>query len=67
MVVNDLTALKKEKENFRSLPINKKVDAAMIQRNFMQIKEDIENIRIAEMDRIMNDPALAALVVSKQM
>lgn len=64
-VINDLAALKKEKENFKPLPIIKKVDAGIVHRNFLQVKEDIENLRISEMDRIMNDPALAALVVSK--
>jgi hypothetical protein len=64
-VVNDLVALKKEKETFKPFPVIKQVDTAVIQRNFIQIKEDIENLKIAELDRINNDPALAALVVSK--
>jgi len=64
-VVNDLAALTKEKKNFKPLPVIKQVDAGIIQRNFIQIKEDIENLRIAEMDRIMNDSTLAGLVVAK--
>jgi hypothetical protein len=64
-VINDLAVLKKEKENFQPLPVIKQVDAAIIQRNFIQIKEDIENLKIAELDRISSDPALAAFVVSK--
>lgn len=65
-VVNDLSALKKEKESLKPLPVIKHVDAGIIQRNFIQIKEDIENLRISEMDRIMNDSSLSALVVTKQ-
>jgi hypothetical protein len=34
-VVNDLDALKREKERFRPLPVIKPVDAGMIQRNFL--------------------------------
>jgi YWFCY protein/TraM recognition site of TraD and TraG len=64
-VINDLAALKKEKENFKPLPIIKKVDAGIVHQNFLQVKQDIENLRISEMDRIMNDPALAAFIVSK--
>ncbi len=64
-VINDLAALKKEKQNFKPLPIIKQVDAAIIQRNFIQIKQDIENLRIAEMDRILNDTTLSALVVKR--
>ncbi|HMI63691.1 MAG TPA: hypothetical protein VK518_22400 [Puia sp.] len=64
-MINDLAALKKEKENFKPLPIIKQVDAVIIQRNFLQIKQDIENLKISEMDRILNDPALSGLVVSK--
>jgi hypothetical protein len=42
-VINDLVALKKGKENFKPLPVIMQVDTAVIQRNFIQIKKDIEN------------------------
>jgi hypothetical protein len=64
-VINDLQAIKKEKERFMPLPVIKKVDAGVIQRNFTQIKEDIEDLRINEMDRINNDSSLSSLIVRK--
>ena len=37
----------------------------MVQKNYLQIKRDVEDIVIAEMDRMMGDPELTGLMVKK--
>ena len=37
----------------------------MVQRNYFQIKQDIQDIIQSEMERLINDPGLAHLVVRK--
>ncbi|WP_431213833.1 YWFCY domain-containing protein [Puia sp. P3] len=64
-VVNDLAAITREKKQFVPLPVIKKVDAGTIQRNFLQIKTDIEDLKISELERINSDPSLARLIVTK--
>lgn len=43
-ILNDHKALKNEIENYREIPIIHKIDSGMIQRNYIQIKQDIEDI-----------------------
>jgi hypothetical protein len=64
-IVNDHESLKKEQENYKPLPMVRQVDAGMIQRNYLQIKQDVEDLVNAETERMMSDPALAGLVVRK--
>jgi hypothetical protein len=37
----------------------------MVQRNYLQIKQDIQNIINSEMERLLNDPGLGHLVIKK--
>ncbi|MDB5276145.1 MAG: Type secretory pathway VirD4 component-like protein [Ferruginibacter sp.] len=60
---NDHSAIKKEQENYQPLPVVRQVDNTMVKQNYLQIKQDVENLVMAEMERILSDPALAALVV----
>ena len=62
---NDHAKLKKEQENYKPLPIIRNVDNGMVQKNYLQIKQDVEDIVIAEMDRMMGDPELTGLIVKK--
>jgi TusA-related sulfurtransferase len=64
-IENDHEALKLEQEKYKEIPIIRKLDNGIIQRNYLQIKEDIQNIIQSEMKRVMDDPALSLLVISK--
>lgn len=64
-IVNDHEALGKEEENYKEIPPVRKLDNAMIQQNYMQIKQDMQDIIYTEMERLLNDPALAHLIVRK--
>jgi hypothetical protein len=43
----------------------RKLDNSMVQRNYLQVKKDIRNIKNAEMERLVNDPALVHLGIKK--
>ena len=64
-IINDHEALRKEMENYKEIPPVRKLDNAMIHRNYLQIKQDIQDINHSEMERLLNDPALAYLVLKK--
>ncbi|HMR93284.1 MAG TPA: conjugal transfer protein MobC, partial [Chitinophagaceae bacterium] len=64
-VQNDHNGLKKEQDNYWPLPEVRKVDAAIVHRNYLQIKQDVDDLVAAEIERMMGDPELKRLVVRK--
>ncbi|WP_173968108.1 conjugal transfer protein MobC [Flavobacterium collinsii] len=64
-IINDHEALKKEQDNYVDIPVIRKVDNAMVQRNYLQIKKDIKDIIYAEKERLLNDIELSHLVIKK--
>jgi len=65
-MVLDLPGLTREKKEFSPVPIVNDISGGKIQRNFMQIKQDIENLKVSELERIQADPNLARYIVAKQ-
>lgn len=64
-ILNDHAGLKKEEESYKEIAAIRKIDNSMVQRNFIQVKQDIQDIIHAEISRLLNDPSLAHLVVKK--
>ena len=64
-ILNDHDALQREISNYKDIPIIRKLSNNMVQRNYLQIKQDIHDIIDSEMDRLMEDPELSNLVVRK--
>lgn len=64
-IINDHEALKREEECYKEIEVIRKLDNGMVQRNYLQIKQDIQDIIQSEMERLLNDPSLAHLVVRK--
>ncbi len=64
-IINDHDALRAEESGYQAIPEVRKVDSAMVQRNFMQIKQDVQDIIHSEMERMLNDPAQQHLVIRK--
>lgn len=64
-IINDHEALKREEESYKEIEVIRKLDSSMVQRNYFQIKQDIQDIIQSEMERLMNDPGLAHLIVRK--
>ncbi|OOQ58385.1 conjugal transfer protein MobC [Mucilaginibacter pedocola] len=64
-IVNDHAALKKEIDGYVPLPEVRKINAAIVERNYLQIRQDIRDIIELEMERLLNDPELSHLVIRK--
>jgi len=64
-IINDHEALKKEQDGYKDIEVIRKLDNGMIQRNYLQIKQDMQDIIQSEMERLLNDPGLSHLVVKK--
>jgi type IV secretory pathway TraG/TraD family ATPase VirD4 len=65
-IINDHQALKTEEENYKPIPVIRDINSPIIQNNYLQVKRDIENLVHAELEHMMNDPALKILLVQKQ-
>jgi len=64
-IINDHTVLKRETDSYLPIPEIRKLDNSVVQRNYVQVKQDVQDIVQAEMERLMNDPALQHLIVKK--
>ena len=64
-ITNDHDALKNESKSYKEIPEICKVDNAVIQRNYQQIKQEVQDIIETEMEKILNDPARENMVVKK--
>jgi hypothetical protein len=64
-ILNDHDALQHEQTGYKAIPVVREVTPAMIQRNYTQIRQEVEDLVNAEMERIMGDPALAGSVLKR--
>lgn len=64
-ILNDHEALRREETAYESLPAVRTLSQEAVQRNYLQVKQDIQNLLHHEMDRVLQDPALAHLLVTK--
>jgi hypothetical protein len=64
-ILNDHEALKKEQDHYKDIAVIRKIDTAMVQRNYLQVKQDIQEIMQSEIERLLQDPSLAYLVLKK--
>jgi hypothetical protein len=64
-IINDHDALKKEITDYKEIPLVRKLDNAVVQRNYMKIKQDVQHIIQSEMERLLSDPKMMHLVIRK--
>jgi hypothetical protein len=64
-ILNDHEALKKEQQGYKPIPVVRQINPSIIQKNYLQIKKEMEDLVNAEMERIMNDPAREGMVLKK--
>jgi type IV secretory pathway TraG/TraD family ATPase VirD4 len=64
-VLNDHDVLKKEEDGYKALPEVRKVTQQMILDNFLQIKQDINELIESELERMMDTPELEHLIIKK--
>ena len=65
-IINDHEKIKKETDNYQEIPIIRTIDNVIIQKNYLQIKIEIQEIIHSEMERIIKSPALSSLVLKKE-
>jgi hypothetical protein len=58
-------ALKNEQDGYKEIPVVRKLDNAVVQKNYLQIKQDVQDIINSEMERVLNDKGLKHLLVQK--
>lgn len=64
-ILNDHEALKKEQDSYKEIPVVRKLDNSIVQKNYLQIKQDVQDIINAEMERVLGDPGLEHLIIKK--
>jgi uncharacterized membrane protein YgdD (TMEM256/DUF423 family) len=64
-IINDHDLLRKEQDNYKDIPLIRDIDNTMVQLNYMQIKQDVQDIVEAEMERLMSDPGSQHLIIRK--
>lgn len=64
-ILNDHQALKQEQDNYKEIPVIRKLDNTMVQRNYSQIKQDVQEIIQSELERILSNPGLSHFVIKK--
>jgi len=64
-VLNNHQALSREKNSYKNIPVLRQLEYSMVQRNYIQVKQDIQDLVIAEMESLLNTPSKQHLVVRK--
>lgn len=64
-ILNNHEALQKEQHDYKDIAVIRKLDNSTVQRNYLQVKQDIQDIIHSEMERLLNDPGLTYLLVKK--
>ncbi len=65
-IINNHEQLKKEENSYQQISPVRTINSTMIERNYLQIKEDISEIVNSELERLLHDPALSHLVIKKK-
>jgi hypothetical protein len=55
-IINDHKALKTEADSYLSIPEINKVSTSIVQRNYQQIKQDVQDIIEFELEKILDNP-----------
>jgi hypothetical protein len=64
-ILNEFRVLDKEQVTNRPIPVVREITSSLVERNYLQIKQDIENLVHSEMERMMEDPALHHKIIRK--
>lgn len=64
-ILNDHESLKEAQECYKEIPVIRKLNNAIIQRSYWQIKQDVQDIVQSQMERLLNDPGMKYLIIRK--
>jgi len=56
-ILNDHEGLKKEQQEYEPIPVVRQINSSIIQKNYLQIKQEIEDIVDTEMENLKADPS----------
>jgi len=65
-IVNDHHKLKHEIQNYKKMPIIRQITPDQVNINYNQIKKDIQELAFQEIQRILNTPTLAHILIKKK-
>jgi hypothetical protein len=60
-ILNDHNALKREQDNYKDIPVVREVTQAMIQQTYLKIRQEVEYLVNAEMERLLGDPEIVVV------
>ena len=55
----------KKNRMVKDIEVIRKLANGMVQRNYLQIKQDIQDIIQSEMERVLKDPAMSHVMIKK--
>ncbi|CAL1519182.1 conjugal transfer protein MobC [Chitinophaga sp. MM2321] len=64
-IVNDFDVINQEEAAYKPIPVIRQVTQAMIDENFMRIKQEVQDIVASEIERMLADPELEGLIIKK--
>lgn len=64
-IQNDHEALKREEVAYKEIEAVRKIDSSMVQRNYEQVKQDVQEIIHSEIESLQADPARRHLIIRK--
>ena len=64
-IINDDVALKAEQEAYKEIPIVRTLANNTIQRSYLQIKQEVEDLVQSELERVVAEPGLQHLIIKK--
>ncbi|REA63559.1 conjugal transfer protein TraG [Dyadobacter luteus] len=64
-ILNEHNQIKKQEASYQEIPLIRNLDNAIVQRNFDQIRQDVQDIIDSEIADMLNNPELEYLVLVK--
>jgi len=64
-IKNDIPAIQKEESQYKEIPIVRQVTPGMIHDNYIQVKQDVQDILNAVMSELLSDPVRSNLIIKK--
>ena len=64
-IINDHETLTAEQGAYKEIPMVRKLDNSITQRNYLQIKQEVQDLVQSELERVLSDPALQHLIIKK--
>ena len=63
--ISNQEVLGKEQHAYKPVPIVRQVSNEIVQMNYLEIKQEVENLIDAEMTKIIHDPEIEGTVIKK--